>query len=357
MQENELVMQKVIVNEGEFRAVYDFLANNSFDDVANIIQKNLYFDTENFYFFKRNISIKLRLINEVYVLIMKSVNLQDSSKSKNEAITVELSEKTALAMILYGEVPEKLKSFLVQQKMPVNLTYKGAMVIKRTVFKHKHFTVFLDQNDYLGHRDFELKVVSKDVEKIQSSLFEYLNQFPDSKWSKYESFARGILKTKDNHCKVQVSVIMENRKGEILLIKKGTIQSTVANKLIPPGGHVDFFESIEEAARREIIEETNLDLDGLSLSLAAIVYFRNSELLKQSICFFFYVQLPADFKLAPKSNEFDIEINWINLSDCVTTLSNKLTNYHRQIIDHARLENNKILYLDIQTDKGIIRSY
>lgn len=69
------------------------------------------------------------------------------------------------------------------------------------------------------------------------------------------------------------------------------------------------------------------------------------------------MQLPADFKLAPKSNEFDIEINWINLSDCVTTLSNKLTNYHRQIIDHARLENNKILYLDIQTDKGIIRSY
>lgn len=359
MKKKELEIKKIISNENEFEIIYNYFSNNDLYKLKKIVQKNFYFDTENFYFFKRNISIKLRMIDEIYRLIVKQQKKWDLLGRESEEFIAELDEKQALDMLLYSKIPNELENYFVQQKMPSNIFYKGAMITERTVINHEDFdfTICLDLNNYLGKQDFELEVEYSYSDNIQLLLSEILNKLPDSKWSKYGRFSRSILKSTDNHCKVQASVIIENSLGEILLIKKEKVKSTIANKLIPPGGHVGFFESIEDAARREVIEETNIDLEKEPLCLSAIVYFRNTELLKNSICFFFYVKLPDDFNLTYKSKEFDIEPNWINLFDKENISSNKLTKYHLQIIEHARLEKKELLYLDIQTDKGIIRSY
>lgn len=359
MKKTELEIKKMVANEKEFKNIYNYFLNGNQYKIKEIIQKNFYFDTENFYFFKRNISIKIRLIDNVYKLIVKQQKKWDLHGRTSEEFTITLDDKKFSDMILYSKIPSKLEVFLMKQKLPVNLLYRGAMITQRTLFinEKRNYTICLDQNDYLGKRDFEIELEYNEKYDLNSVLSEFLNRLPDSNLSKYGRFSRVILENKDNYCKLQTSVIIENTLGEILLIRKEKIKSTVANKLIPPGGHVGFFESIENAARREIAEETNIDLKNLPLRLSAIVYFRNNKSVKNSICFFFYVKLPDDFDLTYKANEFDIEIDWINLNNKDKLLSNKLTQYHIQIIEHARTDDYKPLYLDIQTDKGTIYSY
>ena len=63
--------------------------------------------------------------------------------------------------------------------------------------------------------------------------------------------------------KVGVGVIILNSDNKILLgLRRG---SHGANTWGLPGGHVDFGETLEEAAVREVNEETNLKLENLKL--------------------------------------------------------------------------------------------
>ena len=63
--------------------------------------------------------------------------------------------------------------------------------------------------------------------------------------------------------KVGIGVMIENKKGELLLgLRHG---SHGESEWSFPGGHLDFGETMEETARREVKEETNLDLGELEL--------------------------------------------------------------------------------------------
>jgi len=62
---------------------------------------------------------------------------------------------------------------------------------------------------------------------------------------------------------VGVGVLVQNDKGEILFgLRQGSFGS---GKWVFPGGHIEFGETIFEAARREVMEETGLSVDKLSL--------------------------------------------------------------------------------------------
>ncbi len=61
---------------------------------------------------------------------------------------------------------------------------------------------------------------------------------------------------------VGIGVIIQNDKGQILFGKRKGSHSPYYSI---PGGHLENGESFEEAARKEIIEETGLDLKELSL--------------------------------------------------------------------------------------------
>ncbi|MCD6477529.1 MAG: NUDIX hydrolase [Candidatus Aenigmarchaeota archaeon] len=63
------------------------------------------------------------------------------------------------------------------------------------------------------------------------------------------------MKRKPN---LAVDVIIE-KDGEILLIKRGS--KTFHGKLALPGGHVEYGETVEDAAKREVKEETGLNIE------------------------------------------------------------------------------------------------
>lgn len=59
------------------------------------------------------------------------------------------------------------------------------------------------------------------------------------------------------HPTVRVSVILPNEKGELLLIKH---RKPTRSYWVLPGGHLDYGETLETCAVRELKEETNLDI-------------------------------------------------------------------------------------------------
>lgn len=59
--------------------------------------------------------------------------------------------------------------------------------------------------------------------------------------------------------KVVVGAIVYNGKDEIFVAKSYKLK----NKWTIPGGHVEYGESLEDAVRREVKEETNLDVKNI----------------------------------------------------------------------------------------------
>ncbi len=60
---------------------------------------------------------------------------------------------------------------------------------------------------------------------------------------------------------IVVGVFIQNKKGEIVLFKSRKWN----NIWVPPGGHIDYGEKIEDAARREVKEEVGIDVKDVKL--------------------------------------------------------------------------------------------
>ncbi len=60
--------------------------------------------------------------------------------------------------------------------------------------------------------------------------------------------------------KVIVGVLIYNDKGEIFL---GKSSGKISNKWVVVGGHLEYGETLKDCARREVKEETNLDIDSI----------------------------------------------------------------------------------------------
>jgi 8-oxo-dGTP diphosphatase len=58
---------------------------------------------------------------------------------------------------------------------------------------------------------------------------------------------------------ITIKAVVFNKKGEVLLIKRG-LEELNGGKYDLPGGHIEKNETIEEALVREVKEETGLDV-------------------------------------------------------------------------------------------------
>lgn len=61
--------------------------------------------------------------------------------------------------------------------------------------------------------------------------------------------------------KIAIGAIIVNKEGKIFLMKGKKFE----NKYIPPGGHIEWGEKMEDALKREVKEETGLDIYDFSL--------------------------------------------------------------------------------------------
>lgn len=72
-----------------------------------------------------------------------------------------------------------------------------------------------------------------------------------------------MLKEDKKYPKVGIGVMIQNRKGEVLLgLRKGSHGS---GEWSFPGGHLEMGETVFETAKREVKEETNLDINKFEL--------------------------------------------------------------------------------------------
>ena len=84
---------------------------------------------------------------------------------------------------------------------------------------------------------------------------------------------------------VTVSGIILNQNDEILLCKSHKWD----NKYIIPGGHVEYGEKMENALRRELKEETDLDIYSIKLAGVKEYFEDNSYYKKRHFIFFDYI--------------------------------------------------------------------
>jgi len=90
--------------------------------------------------------------------------------------------------------------------------------------------------------------------------------------------------------KLTVDVIVENSKGEILLIERKNPPFGWAI----PGGFVDYGERVEDAAKRELFEETNIKVD--NIELLGVYSDPTRDPRGHTVSIVYYAKYDGDFK-------------------------------------------------------------
>ena len=124
----------------------------------------------------------------------------------------------------------------------------------------------------------------------------------------------------------EVGIFIINDKKEILLQKRSANKRFNPNKWGLCAGHVDAYETLEEAALREIKEEVGLDV-----SIEELIPYGEKEVtIKDSnshITYFYYV------KCNKKEDEFIIqeeelsEVKWFNIDEIIMMIKEGKTSF------------------------------
>ncbi len=111
---------------------------------------------------------------------------------------------------------------------------------------------------------------------------------------------------------------------KILLIKRKN--EPFKNNWAIPGGFVDMNETVEECAKRELLEETNLSCDNLSLLTVASDPKRDPRGRTISAIFWTIIAMPK----TASAGDDAAELNWFDINNIP-----KLAFDHDQIISYA----------------------
>jgi nucleoside triphosphatase len=130
-----------------------------------------------------------------------------------------------------------------------------------------------------------------------------------------------------------VSAIIFNAQNEILLCRSHKWD----NKYVIPGGHVEYGEKLEDALRREILEETGLSISSIKLIGIKECFYNNTHYKDRHFLFMDYT-CKADTLEVTLNNEAE-EYVWSKLSDLHTyelggfteSLFNKLINQNEKM--------------------------
>ena len=105
---------------------------------------------------------------------------------------------------------------------------------------------------------------------------------------------------------------MVNEKGEVLIVRS----SKWKNKHTVPGGHIELGERAEDAIRREVEEETGLDVEEVRLLLVQEAIYPKDYYKHEHFVFMDYICRAKNPQVRLDGRELQ-EYVWVNPKDAV----------------------------------------
>ncbi len=132
-----------------------------------------------------------------------------------------------------------------------------------------------------------------------------------------------------------VGALILNSQNKILLVKSHKWH----NKYVIPGGHIELGEKMEDTLKREIKEETNLDIYGLKfLSIQEFVFGKTFWKKKHFIFINFYCSIKGNKKII--LNEEAEKFQWCDIDAALKLDLEPAT--RKTIIDYKNIKNRNI---------------
>ena len=139
--------------------------------------------------------------------------------------------------------------------------------------------------------------------------------------------------TKQQYPEPTVGALIFNQQGKALLVKSDKWR----NKYCVPGGHIELGETMEDALRREIKEETGLDIYDVEFALMQEFIFDETFHEKRHFIF-------LDFVCKTDASENNVVLNfesqeyvWVFPEEA---LKLALEPYTRRLIEHLQSKSN-----------------
>jgi molecular chaperone GrpE (heat shock protein) len=120
---------------------------------------------------------------------------------------------------------------------------------------------------------------------------------------------------------ITVKAVVIGEDGRVLLVKRADDDYTNAGKWDIPGGLLEFNETVEEVLKREVLEETGLEVE-VGPVIRVCEFFKDSELFrkeKRSLRYIAYCQGDADVKLSEEHSEF----LWLKMDEAIEKFNEK----------------------------------
>jgi 8-oxo-dGTP pyrophosphatase MutT (NUDIX family) len=110
---------------------------------------------------------------------------------------------------------------------------------------------------------------------------------------------------------IQVSLECYVKKGgKYLMLHRGAHKKIMPDVWMAPGGRREFNEGVFECARREIKEETNLEIKNLKILCTGCAYLKDLD----TELFFHFVEADYSEGTLPENSE-DGELGWLTLEE------------------------------------------
>ncbi|MGX1902198.1 NUDIX domain-containing protein [Thermolongibacillus altinsuensis] len=124
----------------------------------------------------------------------------------------------------------------------------------------------------------------------------------------------------------------------MVLVRRVKAKANTYMQLIPPGGHIENCETLEEAARRELYEETGIVAE--QLNLVGVISFITYPKKDHAICFvYFSYSNQGEIEAKEKEKEKVIP-EWVEVKGFEE--NEDIPHYYRQFLK-AAMENKQFI--------------